>query len=164
MENIPTRTIQEIYDKVFKDVMDEVRQNLSQMKPQLMQMIANDVIQEQSNLYAEKIHMLETHIIELEKKLKNSTPQIAQRVSENSISKPSKIDVSKISSFSSFKYNGWIFYPNEEMGDFLFKVREDGSCNTQLTDYSVAPFPFKISNNCLHFTDSNFRDRQINFD
>ena len=36
-----------------------------------------------------------------------------------------------------FKFNGWVYYANEDMGNFLYKVRIDGTDNQQLTDYSV---------------------------
>ena len=36
-----------------------------------------------------------------------------------------------------YKCNGWIFYSNEDEGNCLYKIREDGTCNTKLTDYSV---------------------------
>ena len=36
-----------------------------------------------------------------------------------------------------YKCNGWIFYSNEDDCNCLYKIREDGTCNTKLTDYSV---------------------------
>lgn len=36
-----------------------------------------------------------------------------------------------------YKCKGWIFYSNEDDCNCLYKIREDGTCNTKLTDYSV---------------------------
>ena len=36
-----------------------------------------------------------------------------------------------------FKYDSWVYYPNEEMGNFLYRVSSDGRYREQLTDFSV---------------------------
>lgn len=36
-----------------------------------------------------------------------------------------------------FRYGGWIYYSNERNGKFLYKIRENGTDNRQLTDYTV---------------------------
>lgn len=36
-----------------------------------------------------------------------------------------------------YKCKGWIFYSNKDDCNCLYKIKEDGTCNTKLTDYSV---------------------------
>ena len=50
------------------------------------------------------------------------------------------------------------------MGNFLYRCREDGTCNEQLTDYSVVSLSVggKVKNNKLYFKDSEFEQHSIN--
>lgn len=73
-----------------------------------------------------------------------------------------KIDMSKFDVESGFQFNGWVYYANEEMGDFLYKVRTDGTDNQQLTDYSVSGYGFKVENGRLYFEDKHWKSRTIN--
>ena len=49
-------------------------------------------------------------------------------------------------------YNGWIYYANPLMGKCLYRVRENGTDNTQLTDYSVTGV-FKVKSGKLILID-----------
>lgn len=61
-----------------------------------------------------------------------------------------------------FKYDGWVYYPNEEMGNFLYRVSSDGRYREQLTDYSVIdPLTWCIKNEKLFFWASGFEQRTI---
>lgn len=157
MNNLNSKDIHEICDNVQKSVMDIVRQNLSQMKPQIMSEIKDELASELEKTYSARIHALESRIAKLEQQLSDKGMEQVQDSIKEEIT-THKIDVSKI--YNGFKYNGWIYYPNEEMGNFLYKVREDGSQNTPLTDYSIFS-DFKINYGYLCFQDGNFRDRQI---
>ena len=54
-----------------------------------------------------------------------------------------------------FRYDGWVYYPNEEMGNFLYRVSSDGRYREQLTDYSVSLFPsWSVREGKLFFSDS----------
>ena len=90
--------------------------------------------------------------------LSNNTKANTNNSSGNVSNKAARIDVSRI--YDGFKFDGWIYYPNENMGDFLYKVREDGSENTQLTNYSVIGL-FKVSDGYLIFSDADYNDRKI---
>lgn len=37
-----------------------------------------------------------------------------------------------------YKCKGWVFYANEDDCNCLYKIKENGTCNTKLTDYSVS--------------------------
>lgn len=158
MNDLNSKDIREICDSVQESVMNIVRQNLSQTKPQIVSEIKNELIRELEKTYSSRISSLESRIAKLEQQIFN---QGIEQVQDDGIKKKittHKIDVSRI--YNGFKYNGWIYYPNKEMGDFLYKVREDGSQNTQLTDYSIRSH-FSINNGYLCFWDNNLKDRKI---
>lgn len=50
-----------------------------------------------------------------------------------------------------FRFNGWIYYPNFEMGGLLYKMRLDGTCETKITDFTVQPSRFYVRNGKLYF-------------
>lgn len=144
-------------DSVQEVVMSIVRQNLLQTKPQIITEIENELIRKLEKTYSSRISSLESRIAKLEQQISDQGIEwgldgIKKKITTH------KIDVSRI--YGGFKYNGWIYYPNEEMGDFLYKVREDGSQNTQLTDYSIRSY-FSINNGYLYFRDNKWNDRKI---
>lgn len=164
---------EELYEKIYNDVMSEVQKNLSQMKPQLVREIADMAAQKVAEAYEKKIHILEQKVSllmsqmkSLQKPIKPLTPP--SPTPSVSVAPPSalsptsekkdRIDVSRI--YGGFRFDGWIYYANRDMGDFLYKVREDGSENTQLTDYSVMS-RFSIANGYLSFRDADYNDRKI---
>lgn len=60
-----------------------------------------------------------------------------------------------------FRYNGWIYYSNPEQANFLYRVREDGSGNTQLTNYSVLSVGFRVVRGTLYFSDAKYHEHSI---
>lgn len=60
-----------------------------------------------------------------------------------------------------YKFNGWIYYANDEMGDFLYKVRSDGTENQQLTDYSVWGTGMSVRNGKLYYEDHSMKQHAI---
>lgn len=160
----PEDVYDDIYDDIYDDVMREVWENLSRMKPKLIQEVSEKAAQEVADKYEQKINQLEQRIAEMEKLLSegergNKTIGNVRRSVENISKSTARIDVSKICG-PTFRFAGWIYYTNKKMGDFLYKVREDGSGNTQLTDYSVAGH-FSVSQGYLHFWDTNLEDKKI---
>ena len=160
MSELNSKDIREICDCVQEAVLDIVGQNLSKMKPQVVSEIRNKLICELEKTYSSRISSLESRIAKLEQQISDQGIERVQDDIKKKI-RAHKIDVSKI--YGGFKYNGWIYYLNEEMGDFLYKVREDGGENTQLTDYSVSTWPrFSIKNGYLCFADKkDMNDRKI---
>lgn len=157
MGDLNSKDIREICDYVEASVMDAVKQNLSQMKPQIVSEIRNEIACRLEKQYSDRISALESCIVILESQISNGEMEQVQTGSKKKIT-TRKINVSRI--YNGFKYNGWIYYPNEEMGDFLYKVREDGSENTQLTDYSVWS-GFSIKNGYLCFQGKDRNNRKI---
>lgn len=148
----------EIYDTVYRNVMKEVQESLSQMKPQLVREVADEAAQQVIGRYEQRIQRLEQRVQQLEQEKNSGAPKDRNASAGNAPKKTVRVDVSRI--WDGFRFGGWIYYPNKNMGDFLYKVREDGSENTQLTDYSVVS-NFSISDGYLCFWDTDLRDRKI---
>lgn len=159
-------TTRGIYETVYNDVMKEVQENLSQMKPQLIQEVVDSAVHKVIDKYEQRFEQLEQKILKMERNLQSGALSNNVKVNINNSNrkvskKTARINVSRI--YGGFKFDGWIYYPNEDMGDFLYKVREDGSENTQLTNYSVSGH-FKVSDGYLYFCDKNLKDRKIKLD
>lgn len=144
----------EIYAAVYSDVMKEVRQNLSQMKPQLIQEIADAVMARIEKEYGKRLE-------KLERKASGKNTQAGEgKQAQTASGKGARINVSELD--DTYKVGGWIYYPNPDDGDFLYKVRPDGSDNTQLTDYSVWGESFSAGGGYLYFEDlRTFTERKI---
>lgn len=155
MNNIKNSDMREICDAVRDSVMENVSQNLKKLEPQIVAEIEEKVKLSLENQYNDRISQLESKVRMLEGKL-SSTDNGDSMKNNSSVN---RIDVSKI--YHYFEFNGWIYYSNRKMGDFLYRVREDGTDNTQLTDYSVFLGSCKVSNGYLHFADCDFNDRKI---
>lgn len=144
----------EIYAAVYSDVMKEVRQNLSQMKPQLIQEIADAVIARIEKEYGKRLE-------KLERKASEKNRQAGEgKQAQTASGKGARINVSELD--DKYKVGGWIYYPNRDNGEFLYKVRPDGSDNTQLTDYAVYGESFSAEGGYLYFDDlRTFTERKI---
>ncbi len=144
----------EIYAAVYSDVMKEVRQNLSQMKPQLIQEIADAVMARIEEEYGKRLKKLDS------KASKKNRQDGEGKQAQTASGKGERIDVSELD--DQYKVGGWIYYPNPDDGEFLYKVRPDGSDNTQLTDYAVWGESFLAEGGYLYFDDlRTFTERKI---
>lgn len=115
MNALNSKDVREICESVQESVMNDVRHNLSQIKPQIVSEIKNELVRELEKTFFSNISSLESRITKLEQRISNQGMEQVQ----DSIKKKTtihKIDVSRI--YDGFKYNGWIYYPNREMGDF----------------------------------------------
>ena len=151
-------TIKEICDVVTAEVIKQVRQNLSTMKPELIQSITEESTKRAMNQVKKLIHeSTNDEINQLRKKntsLEQMYARLEQRItklesmSSTSVSSPqTKSESSSYSALSEgemrnirshgFKVNDWIYYANKSNGNFLYKVRTDGTGNTQLSDCSL---------------------------
>lgn len=64
--------------------------------------------------------------------------------------------------WSGFTYDGWVYYANGEMGDFLYRMSADGRYRQQLTDYSVtAEILWSVEDGTLHFYDKRMNSRTL---
>lgn len=152
-------TTREIYETVYNDVMKEVQENLSQMKPQLIQEVVDSAAKKVIDKYEQRFKQLEQKISNMERNFQGGDLKAStNKFNGNTSIKAARIDVSRI--HNGFMFDGWIYYRNKNMGNFLYKVREDGSENTQLTNYSVIGC-FKVSDGYLNFSDADCKNRKI---
>lgn len=185
--------IEEIRGKVLK----EVKAALSDMKPDIINKISNNIKRELEPLYKdieqkskansiranERINELENRMTALEKLLTKSSSSsaingspIVKSSSASAIQgtglikcgseyiiKPDK-NARKVEirdgrvngNYSSVRFDGWLFYNNHDMADFLYMVREDGYYNTQVTDYRV--WSVEVSKGYVCFDDCNYNE------
>ena len=60
--------------------------------------------------------------------------------------------------YDTFEFAGWVYYPNEKMGNYLYRARPDGSDEQQLTNYSVTSVSFsRVEDGILYFHDAEFK-------
>ncbi len=143
----------EIYEAVYKDVMEAVCQNLSQMKPQLVREITDAVFARMEEKCGKMLEKPEEKAVQ-----KNGRSK--EKKETGSYGKSERVDVREI--YDEYKVGGWIYYTNDDDGGFLYKVREDGSCNTQLTDYAVYSDSLIAERGYLYFEDlRTFTERKI---
>lgn len=165
--------------EVYEAVLDEVNKELVKLTVQYEEKIVGAVVKKlNADKIIETIAQYERRINELEQRnesLEKMILEIQSQVSKSPASTSSnvqkayarskndkRIDMSRFDIEEGYKYDGWIYYANEEMGDFLYRVRTDGTDNQQLTDYSVTIFPpFRINNGELFFYDANFNEHSI---
>lgn len=157
MNDLSNRDMREICDSVEETVMKNINQKLEQLQPQIIASIKNEIMWDLEKKYSKRISQLEARISNFEKVEISQKESVVSKQTNNKAT--NRIDVSRLG-YSTFKVNGWIYYTNSEMGDFLYRVREDGTENTQLTDYSVFA-DFSVSNGYLHFEDCDFKRRKI---
>lgn len=148
----------EIYEAVYRDVMEEVRRNLSQMKPQLVQEIADAVFARMEEKYGKR---LESGLEKPEGKATEKNGRSGKgKEPRAGAERTKKIDVSEI--HGGYRVGGWIYYANYDDGGFLYKVRKDGSGNTQLTDYAVFDSTITSAGGYLYYKDKRtYTERKI---
>ncbi len=145
----------ELVQTVTQIVLEKVTEQLKQMYPSIVDGIAQQIDQK----YRAEIDGLKQQIASLQSSRPSSTSFVNPTVSPGPGSSAQKINLRKIG-YDYKKFNGWIYYKNEDMMDFLFKVREDGTCNTQMTDYSVSLID-GIKRGKLIVTDNDYNEHTI---
>lgn len=164
--------------EIYEEVLDAVKKELEELIPQYEEKVIENVVgrlNSDENTYVieqydrkineleQKNKLLEKQISEIQSRLFQIPKEIGCNVQKKNtdLARNDRIDVKRRDIRHGYKYNGWIFYINEEMGDFLYKVRVDGTDNQQLTDYSVVNLPFNIKNSKLYFNDASFKEHSI---
>ena len=145
-----------ISNVVYEKVMFELKNNINQMLPQIVQSITDEVTQK----FQEEINRLKQRINDLESRNANLSAQSVSIVSKNKKTVLSEDEMDDIDFFG-FHVNGWIYYQNERQGNFLYKVREDGTENIQLTDYSIYSNHFTVKDGYLYFHTDSFNTSKI---
>lgn len=141
----------DICNDVYERVIAEFKEKINQMLPEIIENIKNEIKSE----YQNKLNALTARI----DKLENSSAKTA--ATSVTPSAPSSAILQKSYVRNGFKYGDWIFYRNEDNGNFLYKVKKDGSQNTKLTDYSIFENIISIRDGYLCVLDSICNERQI---
>lgn len=156
--------------EIYEAVLGEVKKDLSKIAPRYEEKILLSVEQK----VMERLSELARWNEQLEKQLNFLRGQI-EDLKDNRVNgyqegianaylntdDTNRIDMSRFDIRNGVKFNGWIYYANEEMCDFLYKVRVDGTDNQQLTDYSVDLICAHVKNGKLYFDDSDDREHSI---
>ena len=145
-----------ISNVVYEKVMSELKNNINQTFPQIIQSITDEVTQK----FQEEINRLKQRINDLKSRNANLSAQSVSIVSKNKKTVLSEDEMDDID-FYGFHFNGWIYYKNERQGNFLYKVREDGTENIQLTDYSIYSNHFTVKDGYLYFNTDAFNTSKI---
>ena len=183
------RTIKEICDVVTAEVMKQVRQNLSAMKPELIQSIttasaekAVETVRNSMNTndktdyskLIQRILDLELQVDRLEKKISNLSAQNpknspasvkAQRVTATEVDGINTLSSEQMEDILSYptlcvKDHDWIFYVNHR-GE-LFKVKIDGTQNQKIFKGKVnRNLTIHLTGNELSFHDTDLMRRSI---
>lgn len=174
-------------ERITRRILKEVRRNLTEMKPGLMEELEGRAVQNiqvELNALTNRLNSLENTVSQLQDEVRKAQTEtvLKNRSSESRPCAPQGTGGSQetvngtLTPFvpndfpglddyevrSGFKFNGWIYYQNPLMGNFLYGVRSNGTENTQLTDYSVKPMGFaKIRGNSLVFQDASFHEHEI---
>lgn len=96
-KNITNRDTREICDIVREQVLTEVQNNLSQMKPDIVSSIVEEVVRKMDGRYASQIERLEKRISELEQHISDAQEaSVRQKVTASSPRTAEKIDTSRL--------------------------------------------------------------------
>lgn len=108
--------------QITQDVMKMIQKELQKIKPELIASIKEEVLQELSQEGAQDVTVQDDgwDIVDG-----------AGRPDNTYIPDWLMVEL------HGFRYGGWIYYSNERNGKFLYKIRENGTDNRQLTDYTV---------------------------
>lgn len=159
-EDLPTM-ISKYEEKIVRVVLQECDKKIKNIEQQYARKLKE--VQDKNSQLEKRISRLEQKISELKKENAYKTDSKAVTKSTKTVnSSNSKIDMSKdCIKYGGYKFDGWVYYANDEMGDFLYKVRVNGTENQQLTDYSVSTAFFRVKNGKLYFKDKDYKEHCI---
>lgn len=159
-------------NEIYQAVLEQCSKQIESIKSEYGNQLVKMVIEQISKQYESRIANLENSNAELSKKIARMEQQAKKQQTEirhtpvsstnNITNSKEKISIDYHIRSSAFEFNGWLYYANEKMGNFLYKVKTDGSCNQQLTDYSVRYMrTSKVKDGKLIFNDSEYREHSI---
>lgn len=169
--------------EIYETVLGEIKQELARLVPQYRSSIIESVrwqfdeeieagkqqvlrqlseLKQQNEKLEQKITNLTKRIQELEKGTEDEFSGVTVRKEKSPNETKNRINMSRdcIRLFG-YKFNGWIYYADDEMGDFLHKVRVDGTDNQRLTDYSATTYDMSVKNGKLYYYDTSFNKHSI---
>ena len=171
--------------EIYEAVLGEIKQELARLVPQYKESIIEvarcqyvenveeakqqiqiqlNELKQQNEKLENKITNLKKRVQELERDKENNSEEareVQARSEKSANAEKDKINMLRYRISNGYKFNGWIYYANDEMGDFLYKVRSDGTENQQLTDYSVWETSMSVRNGKLYYQDHSFKEHFI---
>lgn len=143
-----------------KEIIEEVKKQIYEFEGVYTKKIYDEIHKVIKAEYENRIASLEKQIKELKKtasslEVRTNSPDRKSKKGGN------RIDMNKDFIEIVYKFGEWVFYLNNDMGDFLYKVRKDGTDNQQLTDYSVTSGFFRVENSKLYFRDKKLREHSV---
>ena len=147
----------EIYQAVLADCMAQI----NRIKEEYGEVLAAKISDRLSKQYSSRIENLERQNQKLAKRLEKleavlqSEEKSFKDLRSSLNRRTDRIEIDLDIKVGAYEFDGWYYYPNKRMGDFLYRVKKDGTCNTQLTDYSVVLTWAKVKNGKLYFHDLN---------
>lgn len=152
--------------EIYEAVMEEVKKDLARMVPQyeekILQSVEQKVMGQLSGL-ARKNEQLEDQLNVLRGQIESLKGNEMNTFEENRQVNLSDYSGYELCGINHFDFNGWIYYADSSMGDFMYKVRVNGADRQQLTDYSVGYLPScaKVKNGKLYFMDCDRKEHSI---
>lgn len=155
--------------EIYQAVLEECMSKINRIKDEYGEALVATICDSLSQQYFSRIDNLEKQNRQLAFRLEKIEAELKVKKNDSSenavtVQKPSeKVVIDYGFQLSAFEYDGWYYYANEKMGEFLYRVKIDGTCNEQLTDYSVLSMrsSAKVKNGKLYFYDSDYCEQSI---
>lgn len=159
-------------NEIYQAVLEQCTKQIEIIKNEYGNQLSALIIEQISRTYQARLTSIEND----NKRLKEEVMTLKERVNRMAISKSAltapttsssssngdKINLNQINRYSCFEFAGWLYYANDKMGGFLYRVKTDGTGNQQLTDYSVCTMSSaRVKDGKLFFKDKDYRERSI---
>lgn len=148
----------EVYDAVMQEVRNELSRTVVGYEKEMIKRLEKKV----DKIVSDKMMIYDKRITDLEKRMSYDSGHSRTITEKSPVRNKNKIDMNRDDiRYDGFEFNGWIYYPNKEMGGFLYKVRKDGSDNQQLTEYSVVGTLFSVRDGKIFFYDTHYKEHSV---
>lgn len=150
--------------EIYQAVLDDCTTQINQIKKEYGEALTEAICDKISQQYSARIDQLEQQNRELSLQLeKIETKLMNEKTKINPTIVRSRDDLAemRIMRATILEYDDWRYYVNHEMGNFLYRIKNDWTCKEQVTDYSVQREEAYIRNGKIYFTDCNFQTRSI---
>lgn len=159
-------------NEIYQAVLEQCTKQIDSIKKEYGNQLTTLIMEQISRQYEERIASIKKENKKLQEEILTLKSRVNSMATSNSVSAISttrgsnnssgKINLNEINRYSCFEFAGWLYYANHKMGDFLYRVKTDGTGNQQLTDYSVCTMSrARVKDGKLFFEDKDYRERSI---